>query len=426
MRDKNGHISAASNSALGLATGEFVALMDHDDILPEHALYEVALAINDDPNLDIIYSDEDHIDETGRRHNPYFKTDWNEDLMLGHNLVNHLGVYRRTLLERIDGFREGYEGSQDYDLALRSARVTTPDRIHHIPSVLYHWRSNYGTRSFSELLLERCASAARLAVSDHLNQLNQPATVEAHPLLSNWNRVRRPLLTPPPLVSLIVPTRDKAKLLGSCIEGLLHRTAYPAVEILIVDHESQEAETLALLECLGANPRVRILRHSGSFNYSTINNRAVAEAKGTFIGLVNNDINVINEDWLSEMVSLAALPEVGAVGARLLYANGRVQHGGIVLGVGGVAGHFHHLSDRNDAGYFGRAVLTSTVSAVTGACLVVRKSVFDEVGGLDERNLPVAFNDVDFCLRVRAKGYRNVWTPHAELFHLELRKPWFR
>jgi len=221
------------------------------------------------------------------------------------------------------------------------------------------------------------------------------------------------------LVSLIVPTRDRADLLGMCVSGLLDHTDYPAVELLIVDHASERPETFKLFDQLKSDPRVRILPHSGPFNYSAINNMAVAQARGSIVGLINNDIDVINSDWLSEMVSLAIMHDVGAVGAKLLYPDDRVQHGGIVLGVGGVANYFNYAVSRSDIGYFGRNLLTSSVSAVTGACLVIRKSVFEEVGGLNETDLAVAYNDVDFCLRVRKKGYRNVWTPHAELYHHE-------
>jgi GT2 family glycosyltransferase len=418
-REINGHISAASNSALALATGEFVALMDHDDLLAGHALYEVAVALNRNPNFDIIYSDEDQIDEDGLRYSPYFKTDWNIDLLLGHNMISHLGVYRRTLLERVGGFREGFEGSQDYDLALRCADETSPALIYHIPAVLYHWRRNYGAVTFSESQSAKCSDAARRAIGDHLKRRNEAGEVKPHPLLAGWSQVVRPVPRSTPLVSLIVPTRDHAGLLVGCVEGLLHRTDYPEIEVLIVDHDSQLPETFELFDNLRKNPRIRIVPYSGEFNYSAINNMAVAQAKGSIIGLINNDIEVINPDWLSEMVSLAILDGVGAVGAKLIYPDGRVQHGGVVLGADGVANHFNHLLPRRAAGYFGRNLLTSSVSAVTGACMIVRKSVFEEVGGLNETDLAVAFNDVDFCLKLRKRGYRNIWTPHAELYHHE-------
>jgi GT2 family glycosyltransferase len=418
-RERNGNISAASNSALMLATGEFVALMDHDDLLPQHALYEIVVALNKDPTLDIIYSDEDQIDKNGRRSHPYFKTDWNIDLFLGHNMISHLGVYRRTLIERVGGFREGFEGSQDYDLALRCADATNPRRICHIPSVLYHWRRDYGATSFSERQLAKCSDAALRAISDHLKRCHEVGEAKSHPLIPQWNRVIRPIPHPAPLVSFIVPTRDRPDLLGRCVDGLLNRTDYPAIEVLIVDHDSKLPATFELFEKLKSDPRVRIIPYSGIFNYSAINNMAVAQAKGSIICLLNNDTDVINADWLSEMVSLAIMDGVGAVGAKLIYPNRRVQHGGIVLGVGGVANHFNYSLKQFDRGYFGRNELTSSVSAVTGACLIVRRSLFEEVGGLNETHLAVAFNDVDFCLKLRQRGYRNIWTPHAELYHHE-------
>jgi len=418
-RETNGNISAASNSALSLASGEFIALLDHDDILPPHALYEVVAALNKNPDLDIIYSDEDQIDEHGRRQNAYFKTDWNIELLLGHNMVSHLGVYRRELVERVGGFRVGFEGSQDYDLTLRCADTTSAERIHHIPAILYHWRREFGAPSFSERKLEVCADAARRAVADHLQRCNEAGTAHPHPGLPAWTRVIRPIPLPAPLVSLIVPTRDKADLLEQCAKGLLQGTNYPNIELLIVDHESRSAETHRLFEHLKTDPRVSVLPYAGPFNYSAINNMAVARSRGSIVGLINNDIEVIDVNWLSEMVSLAMLPGVGAVGAKLLYPNNTVQHGGVVLGSGGVANHFSHLLPRHAPGYFGRSLLASSVSGVTGACLVVKKAIYEEVGGLDEENLAVAFNDVDLCLKIRQKGYRNVWTPYAELFHHE-------
>lgn len=418
-RDRNGNISAASNSALSLATGEFVALMDHDDLLPQHALYEVAAALNKDPMFDIIYSDEDQIDAKGRRSLPYFKSDWNIDLLLGHNMISHLGVYRRALLEKVGGFREGFEGSQDYDLALRCADATVPARIHHIPTVLYHWRRDYGTTSFSQGQFAKCSDAALRTIRDHLDRRLETGDVRSHPVLPQWSRVIRPVPRPAPLVSLIIPTRDHADLLGRCVDGLLNRTDYTQIEILIVDNSSELPDTFELFEKLKLDPRARIMPYTGAFNYSAINNMAVAKARGSIIGLINNDIDVINSDWLSEMVSLAIMNDVGAVGAKLIYPNNRIQHAGILLGVGGVANHYNYATPRSDVGYFGRNVLASSVSAVTGACLVVRRSVFEEAGGLNETHLPVAFNDVDFCLRLRKKGYRNIWTPHAKLYHNE-------
>jgi GT2 family glycosyltransferase len=418
-RDANGHISAATNSALELARGEFVALMDHDDLLAEKALYEVAVELNRRPDADLIYSDEDRIDANGLRHSPYFKTDWNPELFLCHNMISHLGVYRRTLVDQVGGLRLGLEGSQDYDLALRVSRATTPDRIRHIAAILYHWRGAQEKPSFSEGQFKRCVDAARRAKIDHLRASGDGSIVEPHPLLPQWDRVRRPVPSPAPLVSLIVPTRNRADLLRPCVDGLLRRTDYPNLEIIVIDHDSEEPETLALLREVSQDPRVRIMLYRGAFNYSDMNNKAAAIARGDLLGFINNDVDVIDSGWLGEMVALASRPEYGAVGAKLLYPDGKVQHAGVVLGAGGVAGHLHLGEGASHSGYFGRLCLPSNVSAVTGACLIVRKSIFHEVGGLNATDLTVAFNDVDFCLKVAAAGYLNVWTPFALLYHHE-------
>jgi glycosyltransferase involved in cell wall biosynthesis len=306
--ETNGHISAATNTALSLAGGEFVALMDHDDLLSERALYEVAVELGRHPDADIIYSDEDRIDESGNRHDPYFKTDWNPELLLGQNMVNHLGVYRRSLIETIGGFRVGLEGSEDYDLALRASRQTAHDRIRHIPAVLYHSRAPTGTQSFLQAHSQRCTDSARRAKMDHLRALGEDAVVEPHPLVPALDRVRRRLPDQPPLVSLIVPTRNRADLLGPCLDGLLHRTHYGNLEIIVIDHESDEAQTLALLQEAARDPRVRIMPYRGPFNYSDMNNQAVAIARGELVGLINNDIDVIDADWLDEMTALALHP----------------------------------------------------------------------------------------------------------------------
>ena len=422
-RKANGHISAASNSALKLAAGEFIALMDHDDLLPEQALYEVVADLQDHRDADMIYSDEDKVDETGRRFEPHFKTGWNPELLLSQNMISHLGVYRRSLIEKIGGFREGFEGSQDYDLTLRIAELTEAARIRHIPAILYHWRQQAGPGSFSETDQERCGAAAQRAVAGHLERTGQTdAVVERLPDAPTWLRVRRQVPSPAPLVSVIIPTRDRVELLSRCVAGVLEHTDYSALEILIVDNDSVEPATKAYLAEIAGDPRVRIVPAPGPFNYSKINNHAVTQTKGDILLFLNNDIEVLSPGWLSEMIAHVVRPQVGAVGARLLYEDGRVQHGGVILGVGGeppVAGNLYAGAPGNDAGYYNHLNLSRNMSAVTAACLAMRKSVFLETGGFDEAHLTVAFNDVDLCLKVIALGYQIVWTPHAELSHLE-------
>ena len=267
--------------------------------------------------------------------------------------------------------------------------------------------------------MQRCIDSAQRALADHLARRGEKGRVVTHPIVRMWQRVARARPDPAPLVSIIIPTKDKAEILGPCVDGILNRTDYPNLEIVIVDHQSTDPAATQLLAKLAEEPRVTIMSYEGPFNYSAINNAAVARARGSVLALLNNDVEVINPDWLDEMVALAVLPEVGAVGAKLLYPDNRIQHAGVVLGPGGVAGHLFHLLEATDPGYFGRAVMTSTVSAVTAACFVVRKAVFEEVGGFDEENLAVAFNDVDICLKIAESGYRNVLTPQATLYHHE-------
>ncbi len=417
LRERNGHIAAASNSAIDLACGEFIAFLDNDDLLAESALYWVSQAITDHPNVALIYSDEDKINELGARYAPYFKPDWNPDLFLSQNMVSHLGAYRTELVRELGGFREGYEGSQDYDLALRCIERLEAHQIHHIPRVLYHWRSHPGSTAKGGSEKPYALTAGQRALDDHFVRLGVSARAELLP--SDMYRVHYEISRPVPLVSLLIPTRNGLHLIKQCVQSIVEKTLYPNIEILIIDNGSDDPATLEYLKSLRTDPRIRVLRDDQPFNFSALNNSAVRSARGVFLGLVNNDIEVISPGWLGEMVSLAQQPGVGAVGARLLYPNGTLQHGGVICGILGVAGHAHRHLPVRELGYFGRATLIQSLSAVTAACLVIRKSTYEEVCGLDEANLKVAFNDVDFCLRIREAGYRNVWTPYAELIHHE-------
>lgn len=417
FRDSNGHISVASNTALGMATADFIALLDHDDELAEHALYMVAAALNEHPLLDLIYSDEDKIDASGHRFGPYFKPDWNPTLFTAQNYISHLGVYRTTLVRSVGGFREGYEGSQDWDLALRVIEATDASRIHHIPHVLYHWRAVEGSTATSTNEKPYATLAAQKALCEHLERTRTAGSVSQ--ARGGYFRVTTEIPYPPPLVSIIIPTRNGVALLRRCIESVLEKTHYKNYEILVVDNQSDEAATLTYLEGLARLGQVRVLRDDNPFNFSTLNNFAVQAARGSYLCLMNNDMEVISENWLNEMLSLAAHPDTGAVGAKLYYPDDTIQHAGVVLGMGGIAGHLYRGAARDSTGYMTRLALPQNMSAVTAACLVVRKAVFEEVGGLNEQDLAVAFNDVDFCLRVQERGYRNVWTPYAELYHHE-------
>lgn len=417
FRSENGHISHASNSALELAKGEFVALMDNDDLLPEHALYWVARTIIENPNVGLIYSDEDKIDTEGKRSSPYFKSDWNEYLFRSQNMICHLGVYRRDLVDKVGQFRPGFEGAQDYDLALRCIEHLDREQIVHIPRVLYHWRIHAGSTAMAGDEKPYAALAGIKALDEHLQRKGDVGKTELLPM--GMYRVHYQLPQQLPLVSLIIPTRNAHGLVKQCIDSIKELTTYPNYEIILIDNGSDDVEALQYFSEIAKEDNIRVLRDDGPFNYSALNNGAARIANGALIGLINNDIEIITPDWLDEMVSIALQPDVGAVGARLWYPDDRLQHGGVVVGVGGVAGHSHKYLPKGDYGYFCRAGLIQEFSAVTAACLIIKKTIFDQVNGLDEEHLKIAFNDVDFCLRVHEAGYRNVWTPFAEMYHHE-------
>lgn len=418
FRPVNGHISASSNSALEIATGAYIALLDHDDELPVRALARMAVEISRHPDAVFFYSDEDKIDEQGHRFDPYFKPDFLPDLLLGQNCLSHLSVIRTDAMRAVGGFRVGLEGSQDWDLALRLVEDLPPEKVRHVPEILYHWRAIAGSTALAVGEKSYTVRAAERALTDHLARRKIAATLEPVPG-DHW-RLRYALPDPAPLVSLIIPTRDRLALVRTCVESILAKTDYPRYEILILDNASTEPATLAwFAEVQARDPRVKVLPYPHPFNYSALNNFGVERAAGEIIGLLNNDLEVITPGWLTEMVSHAIRPEIGAVGALLHYPNDTIQHAGILLGLGGVANHAFYRYPRGTDGYKNRARLVQNFSAVTGACLLVRKAVYNQVGGLNAEHLAVAFNDVDFCLKVRAAGYRNLWTPFAELYHHE-------
>ncbi len=418
-RPANGHICEASNTALALATGDYVALFDHDDTLARTALYEVAAEIDAHPDAQFIYSDEDKIDVEDRRFDPYFKPDWNPDLNNAQNYTSHLSVYKGELIRSLGGFRKGFEGSQDWDLFLRAMEKIPASAIRHIPKLLYHWRAVPGSTALQLAEKAYPIEAARLALAEHFKRRGE--TVELVPVPGDHWRVMYPVPSPAPFVSLIIPTRNALKLVRQAVQSILAVTDYPNFEIVVVDNESDDPETIAYLDGLakGGNPRVRVIPYHAPFNYSAINNFAVRECKAQVVGLLNSDVEAIDRGWLSEMVSQACRPGIGAVGAMLYYPVNTVQHAGVILGLGGVAGHPYKDFPRGDQGQKNRLRLVQNYSAVTAACLVIVKDRYLEVGGLNEKDLAIAFNDVDLCCKLVNAGYRNLWTPHAELYHHE-------
>lgn len=414
FRNENGGISAATNSALEMASGDFIVFLDHDDVLPSHALATLAAYIDRYPQSDIFYSDEDKLDKKGRRCDHFFKPDWNPERLYGQNYLNHLTVIRASLVQSLRGLRPGVEGSQDYDLVLRATSSTrTP--IIHIPHILYHWRIYGNAGTFSSTQLDKATASARKAIRERFESAG--VTVAVTEAIQNYHRVIRSDPVQWPKVSVIIPTRDCAELMKVCLRGL-SQTDYPDIEIIVADNGSVEPETTELFE-EAKRSGVKVIDCAGPFNYSHINNRAARFATGYILLLLNNDTEIMDAGWLKEMVRHLLQPDIGAVGAKLLYPDRTIQHAGVVLGMGGVAGHLYTSEPETAPGYGGMLGLVREVSCVTGACLAVKKSVFDAIGGLNELELQVAFNDVDLCIRIRQAGYRIIFTPFAVLMHHE-------
>ncbi|RQW10156.1 glycosyltransferase [Paenibacillus rhizophilus] len=416
-RSENGHISKSSNSALAIATGEFIALLDHDDELTPDALYENVLLLNRFRDADIIYSDEDKISIEGERFSPFFKPDWSPDLLLSQMYICHLTVCRKCLIDQVEGFREGYEGSQDFDLMLRVTELT--DNIYHIPKILYHWRAIQNSTASSGSSKDYTHIAGLKAVEDALARRKLPATVVSVEGHSNIYLTRfRP--TSNPKISIIIPTKNMASVLKTCLDSIFTKTKYFNYEVIIIDNGSTEPEIFKLYKYWEKNEKERFKVYvlDIPFNYSKLNNFGAEKASGDLLLLLNNDTEVISEDWLQEMAGQAIRPEIGAVGACLYYPDKTLQHGGVVLGLGGVAGHSHKHFASDSSGYYRRLKIVSNYTAVTAACLMIRKEIFFEVNGLEEE-LQVAFNDVDFCLKVWSLGYNNLWLPHVKLYHYE-------
>lgn len=406
--------ATAFNRALAHARGDWMMFLEPGDVLAPVALGHFAIEIARLGDSRIIYCDEDSLDGEGQRVEPRFKPDWNLDLFHSQNYVSHAAVYARPLIDEVGGFCEASETAASYDLILRCVERLGPGKIRRIPRVLIH----KGSSSASMDRQEEAEQEGRV-LAQHLDRLGVAACVSQ---TAHWRRVRYRLPAELPLVTLLIPTRNGLSLLRQCVESIVTLTTYPNYEILLIDNGSDAPDALAYLADLDGQPGITVIRDDREFNYSALNNMAAGRARGSVLGLINNDIEVISPDWLDEMVSLAMQPGVGAVGAKLLYPDQTVQHGGVLLGVGGatgVAGHANKFLPATEAGYMHRSMSVQSFSAVTAACLVVRKALYEQLGGLNEIDLKIAYNDVDFCLRLREVGYRNVWTPHAELFHHE-------
>lgn len=416
--DKNMGIAGNSNEAFSISSGEFIGFLDHDDELAPFALYEIVKLLNKNPNVDFIYSDEDKIEGAGKRCDAFFKPDWSPDLMLSCMYTCHLGIYRRDLVSKIGGFREGFEGSQDYDFVLRFTEYVVPERIAHISKILYHWRKIPGSIA-SEPHAKNCINvqSAKMALNDMLIRRGIKGNVYDGKWISSY-RIKRDL-TDYSKVSIIIPTRDNIKLLKSCIDSIKTKTTYKNYELIVVDNNSIEPETIDYLSKLDNT----VIKYPKEFNFSEINNFAANFTKGDYLLFLNNDTEVVTPDWIETMLEHAQRPEVGAVGCKLLYSDNTIQHAGVILGLSPdprnkVAGHIFIKHPGNNPGYFGLIDTIRNYSAVTAAAMMIRKDTFLKVGCFDE-NLAVSYNDVDLCLKIREKGFLIVYTPYAEVLHHE-------
>lgn len=415
LLDSNEGIAGNTNEALKMADGDFVVLTDHDDLLSPEALYQCAKAVQKEPQTDVIYSDEDKVDMSGKKFfEPHFKSDYNIDLLCTMNYICHLFVVRKDVMERAGLFESCYDGAQDHDFILRCTEKA--EHIVHIPKVLYHWRCHaQSTSENPESKLYAFENGCK-AVKAHYDRTGIPAEVEQGPFYGMYRT--HYLWKEQPLVSILIPNKDHAADLKKCMDSIEEKSTYRNFEFIIVENNSTEEETFAYYKEIEKRDNVRVLYYKEDFNYSRINNFGAKEANGEYVLLLNNDTEMIEPDSIKEMLDVCMRPDVGIVGAKLLYEDNTIQHAGVIIGFGGVAGHAFIGQDRDDNGYFSRIISVQNLSAVTAACLMVRRSVFDEVEGLNEE-FKVAFNDIDFCLKVRKAGYLVVYNPYAQFYHYE-------
>ncbi|MCD7735780.1 MAG: glycosyltransferase family 2 protein, partial [Lachnospiraceae bacterium] len=416
--EKNLGISGNTNASIDMATGDYIALFDHDDFLHPCALFE-NMKIICRYQADYLYTDEATFEGTNIFHiiNKHCKPDFAIDNLRANNYICHFSVFKAELLEKTGGFRAEYDGSQDFDLILRLTEQA--EKIFHIRKILYYWRSHPASVASDISAKTYAIDAAKRAVESHLDRMGLCAKVESSEAFPAIFRLRYDVPRKP-LISILIPNKDHKSDLEKCIRSILEKSTYDNYEIIIVENNSFKDETFAYYNELEQYEKISVITYEGSFNYARINNFAARSAKGEYLLLLNNDTEVITPEWMEELMMYGQRDDVGVVGAKLFYSDGTVQHAGVVIGMGAdrVAGHSHYGLDRLDIGYMGKLYYAQDVSAVTGACMLVKKSIYEEIGGMDER-FEVAFNDVDFCLQAREKGYLNIFTPYCELYHYE-------
>lgn len=411
-------IAGNTNAALSIATGDYIALLDHDDILAPDALYEVVKWMNEHykDETDVIYTDEDKVSFDLKDYfEPHFKSDYNLDLIRSNNYICHLFVAGKSIVDQVGGFRKEYDGSQDYDFILRC--IEQSKHVEHVPKVLYHWRCHPGSTAANQESKMYCYEAGKRAIEDHLKRRGEDGCQVVMTEHLGFYHVIYPIREQKK-VSIIIPNKDQKEILERCIESIIQKTDYKNYEIIIVENNSTTNEIFEYYKTIEQRENIRVVIWKDKFNYSAINNFGVKYANGEYLLFLNNDIEVIRENWLSEMLANVQRKEVGIVGAKLLYPDNMVQHAGVIIGMGGIAGHPLSRHPADDCGYFARGIIQQNLNAVTAACMLTKKEVYEKVKGFEEK-LAVAFNDIDLCLKVRKAGYLIVYDPEALLYHHE-------
>lgn len=414
---ENKGIAGNTNEALSLVTGDFVALLDHDDLLPIFSLYEIVKCINENPDVEFIYTDEDKFEKLGgKRYDPYFKSDFAPDTLRANNFICHFSVFKKELMDKLGGFRNEYDGAQDYDILLRMSEET--NNIIHIPKILYHWRVHSLSTAKSGGTAKPYAYEAGIkAIQDHIDRIGLKGTVESGNTLGTYKVNYE--IQGNPKVSIVIPNKDYIKTLKVCLNSIKKLTTYENYEIIIVENNSEEKETFEYYKKIDGKDKIKVVYFpEKEFNYSKIINFGVENSTGEYIVQLNNDTELLTPNWLQEMLGFAQRDDVGAVGAELFYPDNTIQHAGIIIGIGGVAGHVFKNLPKGIHGYFSKDAMIQNLSAVTAACIMTPKSVYDEVGYMDEK-FKVAFNDVDFCLKIRQTGKLIVYNPYVQFTHYE-------